>query len=208
MLYFFVSAERRIVTRERLNGSYSIGAYLLGHFVVEAIMLGVLSLSITAILYSMVSLHPAVDRAFFWALTLWLSLLVAESIVILLASIVPVFIVGIALGALLFGAFLAVQGFYTHVKFIPWPVRWLGYLDLYSYSFAAMVINEFDGRTYVATPNSSPPFLEDVDGKSVIDSFDFISNNRWVNIGVMVLMLIAYRGFAYVCIANFHNGKK
>lgn len=191
-----------------MNGSYSVGAYLLGHFVVEAIMLGILSLSVTAILYTMVNLHPTVGRAFFWALTLWLSLLVAESIMILIASIVPLFIVGIAMGAFLFGAFMVVQGFFTRVEFIPWPLRWLGYLGLHSYSFAAMVINEFDGRTYTATPNSFPPFPEDVDGKSVIDNLDFISNDRWVNIGVLVVMLIVYRAFAYLWIAKFHDGKK
>lgn len=200
--------ERRIVTRERMNGGYSVSAYLMGHLVIEGVMLGVLSLCVTAVLYSMVNLHPTVDRAFFWALTLWLSLMVAESIMILISSIVPMFIVGIAAGAFLFGAFMVVQGFFTRVEFIPWPLRWLGFIGLHSYSFAAMVINEFDGRTYAATPNSFPPFPNDVDGVSVVNNLDFISNSKWVNIAVIAVMLVVYRFLAFLWISKFHNGKK
>lgn len=171
-------------------------------------MLGILSLIVTAIIYTMVGLHPNVGRAFFWALTLWLSLMVAESIMILIASVVPLFIVGIAMGAFLFGAFMVLQGYFTHLEYIPWPLRWLSFFGLHSYSFAAMVINEFDGRTYGATPNSFPPFPEPVEGKLVIEGLDFISNNKWVNIGVMALMLIVYRTAAFLWISKFHHGKK
>lgn len=89
----YIKIERHIVTRERLNGSYSALAYLLGHFVVEVVMIGMLSLVCMFLLYSLVGLNPALDKALFWALTLWLSLLVSESIMILIAAIVPQFIV-------------------------------------------------------------------------------------------------------------------
>jgi ABC-type multidrug transport system permease subunit len=201
-------AEKHIVTRERMNGSYSTAAYLGSHLIVEAVMIGVMSLVCSAVVYSLVGLNPSAGRALYFALALWMALMVAESIMILISAVVPLFLVGIAAGAFLFGAFMCVQGYFTRIEFVPWPLRWLGFIGLHSYGFAAVVVNEFDGRTYAAAPAAFPPFIKAVEGAAVIDALDFHLNNKWANIGVMAAMLVAYRLLAYLWIDNFHTGKR
>lgn len=201
-------SEKAIVTRERLNGAYSVAAYMLGHFAVEVLMLGVLSLACTAVLYPLANLNPQFSRGMFWALTLWISLLVAESIMILIASIVPLFIVGIAAGGFLLGGFMIVMGFFTRIQKIPWTLRWMRYVGLHTYGFAAFCINEFDGRTYAATPESFPPFVEPVQGREVIEALGFVFDSKWKNLAVLSAMLVVYRTLSFLWISKFHDGKK
>jgi hypothetical protein len=200
--------EKQIVTRERTNGSYSAGSYLMGHFIVEIFFLAVLAIVITAVLYYLVGLNPKFSRFCFFALTLFASLLTAESIMILIAAVVPFLLVGIAMGAFLFGGFMVVQGFLTPIRYIPWPLRWMQYIGVHSYSFAAFCINEFSGRTYAATPNSFPAYKSAVAGETVLESLNLPLSNRWANIGIMLVMVAVYRLMAYLWILKFHNGKR
>lgn len=200
--------EKLIVARERVNGSYSTAAYVLGHFLVELVYLLYMTVCIIAVMYYLAGLNPRFTRFLFFGLIMYCSLVVAESIMFLIAAIVPILLVGIAMGAFLFGAFMVVQGYFTSLKHIPWVLRWMTYISLHAYSFAAMVINEFSGRVYAASPDSFPAFPEAVPGEDVIDSLTFVTDNRWANIGAMVAMIVVYRVIAYAWIAKFHTGKR
>ena len=63
-----------------------------------------LSLVCGTIIYWLVGLFSDVNRYFIFVTNLFLSLLTAESIMVLISSLIPYFIVGIALGAFTFGA--------------------------------------------------------------------------------------------------------
>jgi ABC-type multidrug transport system ATPase subunit len=200
--------EKFIVQRERNNGGYSVFAYLASHFVVEVAFLAALSILLTAIVYPLTGLNPTFQAGAFFCLTLFCTLLVAESMMILIAAIVPYLLVGIAVGAFSFGLFMVVQGYLTSIEHIPWVLRWMQYIALHSYSFAAFCINEFEGRTYAASPDTFPAFLKPVEGDSVIASLDLPFNSRWPNIGIMLVMVAAYRIMAFLYITKFHTGKK
>jgi ABC-type multidrug transport system ATPase subunit/ABC-type multidrug transport system permease subunit len=200
--------EKLIVQRERNNGSYSVFAYLSSHFVVEAAFLAVLAVLLTATVYPLTGLNPTLSAGAFFCLSLFCTLLVAESMMILIAAVVPYLLVGIAMGAFTFGLFMCVQGYLTSIDHIPWPLRWMKYIALHSYSFAAFCINEFEGRTYAASPHTFPAFVDPVSGDSVIASLHLPLNNRWANIGIMVCMVAVYRVMAFLYISKFHTGKK
>ena len=74
-------------------------------------------------------------------LDLFLSFVVAESIMMLVSSVVPVAIVGIALGAMVYGGFMIVQGFFIKVENIGWWWRWMHWIGMHSYSFSAFMQN-------------------------------------------------------------------
>jgi ABC-type multidrug transport system permease subunit len=56
--------------------------------------------------------------------------MVAESIMLLVSAVVPVAIVGIALGAMIYGAFMVVQGFFVKLENIGWWWRWMHWVGL------------------------------------------------------------------------------
>jgi hypothetical protein len=200
--------EKIIITHERINGCYATGSYLLGHFLVEIIYIGILSVAVSVVVYSITGLNPQFSRGCFFSLTIFVSLLTAESIMILIAAVVRHVFVGTAMSTALFGAFMVVQGFLVHGQYIPWLLRWVQFISLHSYAFAALCINEFDGRDYIVTSNTFPITALHVPGAQYLSSFDFTFNSKWTNIGVLAVMILVYRILSYIYISKFLTGKR
>lgn len=59
----------------------------------------------------MAELHSGADHFFIFVAALFVSLAIAESFMLLMAALVPHYIIGIALAAGLYGGFMLVQGF-------------------------------------------------------------------------------------------------
>ena len=141
-------------------------------------------------------------------MNLFVTLAVAESICLLIATVVPFFIVGIAAGAFAFGAFMVVEGFFIKVDDIPAAWRWMHWVAFHSYSFANFMFIEFDGRTIKADPDTIPPAPHDFPGSEVLKQFEFEDQDVWQNMAVMVGMMFIYRGAAMLWSYIFHHGKK
>ncbi|KAG3103751.1 hypothetical protein PI124_g12713 [Phytophthora idaei] len=73
----------------------------------------------------------------------FLSLVVAENLMHLISAIVPQFIVGMALGAAVFGWFILVMGLFVPGPAMPNYWRWAHRLGFLSYSFEALLFNQF-----------------------------------------------------------------
>ena len=83
-------------------------------------------------------------------LIMFLSLMCAEGYMAVLGAIVPHFIIGIALGAGLYGCFMLCEGFFQIRSDIPPWFIWIYYMGFHTYSFRAAVTNEFRDRGVLA----------------------------------------------------------
>jgi len=201
--------ERAIFTKERANGSYGVLAYALAHFVVETPFLFLLTTACALITYFMVGLH-----GFWWYLfTLFCSFLVAEALMTLLAVALPSFILGIAAGAVVYGCFMTVQGYFRAVDSITWALRWLHWISLHSFAFGSFVQNEFSGQEYTCDPAAGStsvftcPASGVLSGQVVIDQYaDFTSLGT--NAGVLIAMAAIYRIIGVALMWLLHTGKK
>lgn len=101
--------EKQIFLKERANGTYSVAAYNIAHLIVDTPFMFLQALVCGTICYWLIGLNDAIDRYVFFILDLFLSFMVAESLMLFVSSIVPVAIVGIALGAMVYGGFMVVQ---------------------------------------------------------------------------------------------------
>lgn len=111
-----------------------------------------------ALLATVVVVTLAGVRAFgAFLLNLTLSLVVAESCMHALAAAVPHYIVGIALGAGLFGMFMLCEGFLVPRPNMPRYWVWGNYLAFHSYSFEAFM---FEHMTAVGTPAAHQVLVE------------------------------------------------
>jgi len=108
---------------------------------------------------------------FMW--NLFLTLLVAESICLLIAAVGKYFIVGIAVGAFVFGAFMVVEGFFIKYEDIPRAWRWVHWVAFHSYSFANFMYNEFEDKTILANPTAVPPTFQNYPGMNVLRDYNF-----------------------------------
>jgi ABC-type multidrug transport system permease subunit len=78
-----------------------------------------MALSYTIFAYWLVDFRSGAEAFFYFLLDLWISLYMAESLVMVVASIVPWYLIGIAVTAATYGMFLLVNGYFILKKNIP-----------------------------------------------------------------------------------------
>lgn len=200
--------EKAVFVRERANGSYSVPAFVIAHTIVDVPFMALQALVCGSIVYWLVGLNAAWDRFLFFLLDLFVSFMVAESIMLLVSAVVPVAIVGIALGAMIYGAFMIVQGFFVKLENIGWWWRWMHWIGMHSYSFSAFMYNEFHGRHFDPAPDAAGGPQPAIAGDVILAMYDFDGTDKWTNVAVLVVMAIIYRGIAAVFMYKYHTGKK
>mmetsp|Transcript_2757 Transcript_2757/g.6592 ORF Transcript_2757/g.6592 Transcript_2757/m.6592 type:complete len:656 (-) Transcript_2757:287-2254(-) len=184
--------EMALFRKERAAGMYSTFAHALSHVVVDAPFLLLLAVVCSAICYWCIGLNDTPGRFSFFILDLFLSFMVAESLMVVVAAVVPVAIVGIAAGAMIYGAFMLVQGFFIKLDQIGWWWRWMHFIGLHSYSFSAFMVNEFEGTNF-PQGDSNGVVIPAITGEEVLQSYDFNNTDKWENMAVLFAMVVIYR---------------
>ncbi len=199
--------ERSVLVRERANGAYSVAAYITAHTLYEIPYVFCLALMASLVTYWFVGLTPTATRFFVFLANLFMSLFVAESVMVLLAALIPILIVAIAAGAMMFGAFMCVMGAFISIDRIGWWFRWLHYVAFHFYAYSTFMVNQFRDTTWTASPDTFPPFLNNVDGNDVISSLG-LEERMWVNFLVLLAMAAFYRITASLYLHLVITGKK
>lgn len=91
--------QTQVFTRERLNGHYGVGAFVVGNTVSSIPFLLLIALVSTSIFYFMVGLHPGIEHFVYFVMSLFACLLVVESLMMAVAALVPNYLMGIITGA-------------------------------------------------------------------------------------------------------------
>ncbi|CAN1356312.1 ABC transporter G family member 23 [Linum perenne] len=97
--------ERRVLMKEASRGSYKISNYMIANTIIFLPFLLIVALLFSVPVYSLVGLNPEIAAFGFFALTVWLIILMANSLVMFLSAISPDFIVGNSLICTVLGAF-------------------------------------------------------------------------------------------------------
>uniref|UniRef100_A0A7S0BHM4 ABC-2 type transporter domain-containing protein n=1 Tax=Rhodosorus marinus TaxID=101924 RepID=A0A7S0BHM4_9RHOD len=169
----------------------------------------ILALTAGSINYWLVGYNSEFGRYCFFIFNLFLSLTVAEGMMTLIASIIPILILAFAVAACLYGAFMVVMGFFIRLDNIGWWWRWMHYISLHSYSFSSFMINEFSGTEWPACPPvDGQPGTPAISGDQVLERYDYDQFNMWVNCGILVGMVIFYRGATTLWQWKFHDARK
>ena len=149
-------------------------------------------------------------RAFFmYVMWLFLDLIAAESLVVLVSSIFPIFVVALALTAFANGLWMSVGGFLVSPTVLNkfWGT-WARYIDYQSYVFQGMMINEFQGRKFecrniygdcvscMYEPDKGPVTSGQcprTDGQAILNSYQYSWDNTNLWIGILLCIVLGYR---------------
>lgn len=179
--------EREAMNTPRLHAASYAAATLL------AALPGIFSI---ALLATTVVATLAGVRAFgSFLLNLTLSLVVAESCMHALAAAVPHYIVGIALGAGLFGMFMLCEGFLVPRPNIPSYWTWGNYLAFHSYSFEAFM---FEHMTAIGTPAAREVLVEYGMENTVVANDMFVLLGYALALQLVVVAVLSMRGIKRV----------
>lgn len=81
-----------------------------------------------------------------------MALLVAESYVVLISAIIPIFVAALAIVAFLNGWFMVVQGYFVQFQNIPIGWQWANRIDYQKYAFEGMILSDFTGLVFTCDP--------------------------------------------------------
>ena len=195
--------EREIFIRERRNAYYRVLPFSLSHSLVGIPFIYLIAFSFSAISYFMMNLHETAEAYFYFTIVLGLSLMCAEGMVTSISAVTPSFIVGIAIGAAMFGFYMLVCGFFLRKTNIPDYWIWMYYIVFHRYAFEGFMVNQFESETYQCTmspqfANNCSCFLPDLNGDCMIEGIEILTEyeyqdvNKWYWLLVLIGMAIFY----------------
>lgn len=200
--------DRATFAMERANGLVGPFAFMVSNFII-----GVPFLFLIAVLFSVVTYFMTDFRqngAAFWIYTVWLflDLLAAESLVVLVASIFPIFVVALAITAFANGLWMCVDGFLVPLTILnPFWKYVFHYIDYQAYVFQGMMVNQFAHGVYECDQVASgyscqyPSPLNAVgkiDGSAVLKSLQISLGREGEWFGIMVGIIVVYRVLGYI----------
>uniref|UniRef100_A0A6N2LIF5 ABC transporter domain-containing protein n=1 Tax=Salix viminalis TaxID=40686 RepID=A0A6N2LIF5_SALVM len=182
--------EMKVFERERLNGHYGATSFVIGNTFSAIPFLLLISLIPGAIAYYLSGLHKGYEH--FLYLTLFACLILVESMMMAVASIVPNFLMGIITGAGIQGLMVLGGGFFRLPNDLPKPF-WrypLHYVAFHRYAYQGLFKNEFEGLKF---SNYRGDGL--VKGEEILRDFwqMEMAYSKWVDLAILLGMVVFYR---------------
>ncbi|KAJ0400171.1 hypothetical protein ATCC90586_000778 [Pythium insidiosum] len=189
---FFVQ-ERAVFLRERGNSALNVGSYVVANFL--AAVPGAFAIALVA---SIIVVFLTGIKAFgYYLLNMFLSMVAAESLMHLIGGVVKDGILGIALGASLFGMFMLCEGFMVPRDAIPGYWIWAHYLAFHSYAFEGFIQKQFlEGVSDLTTLPLAVQRLGFADVS--------FARNMAILAGYAVLLEVLFAAVLY----KFHTGRR
>ncbi|KAH9712943.1 hypothetical protein KPL71_020188 [Citrus sinensis] len=200
--------DMKIFGRERLNGHYGVASFVLSNSFSSTPYLLLISLIPGAIAYYLTGLQKNIGHFLYFVLGLFVSMMLVESLMMIVASIVPDFLMGIITGAGIQGIMMLNGGFFRLPNDLPKPV-WkypMYYIAFHRYAFQGFYKNEFEGLTFPNNQAGGPPTIT---GKEVLTNIWQVDmgHTKWADLAILFGMLFFYRFLFWVIIKTTENLK-
>ncbi|RHN61677.1 putative xenobiotic-transporting ATPase [Medicago truncatula] len=184
---------KQVFYRERMNGYYGVAAYILANFISSFPFLVVIALTSCTITYNMVKFRPGFIHYVFFTLNVYGCLSVIESIMMVVASLVPNFLMGIVTGAGIIGIMMMSSGFFRLLSDLP-KVVWrypISYISYGAWATQGSYKNDLLGLEFDPLLPGDPKLT----GEYVITHMFGVelSHSKWWDLGALFIILICYR---------------
>ncbi|KAF4626159.1 hypothetical protein G7Y89_g12004 [Cudoniella acicularis] len=192
--------DRATFVKERANGLYGASAFMLSNFIIGLPYLFLISVLFSTVAYWLSNFRPTAVAFFTWIMWLFLDLVAAESLVVLMSSIFPNFVVALALTAFANGLWMSVDGFMVQPGILN--VFWkyvFHYIDYQSYVFQGMMVNEFADRVYNCDADCHCMYVSElapqcqIAGTAVLDQYGYKTGKTGLWVGILLAIVLGYR---------------
>ncbi|KAM7478996.1 hypothetical protein LguiA_027209 [Lonicera macranthoides] len=186
--------DMKVFARERLNGHYGAGVFVVGNTLSSMPYLLVISLIPGAIIYYLVGLQRGNEKFVYFILVLFACMMLVESIMMIVASMVPNFLMGLITGAGIQGLMILSGGFFRLPNNLP-AIFWrypMYYIAFHKYAYQGLYKNEFEGLKFPNHQLDGPPFI---DGNMILKDIWQVEMgySKWVDLGILFGMVVFYR---------------
>ncbi|KAK9163928.1 hypothetical protein Syun_004830 [Stephania yunnanensis] len=192
--------DMKIFGRERLNGHYGVSAFIVSNTLSSIPYLILVTLVPGDIAYYPVGLQRGFEHFGYFAFLLFICMMLVESLMMLIASIVPDYLMGIIAGAGIQGVMILSGGFFRLRNEMPKPF-WkypMHYIAFHKYGYQGFLKNEFEGLQFTTDLNNN---LISSSAQGVITGEEILSENwqmtpsfsKWYDLAILVGMVVFYR---------------
>ncbi|OWM63619.1 hypothetical protein CDL15_Pgr008162 [Punica granatum] len=192
--------DMKVFERERLNGHYGSAAFILGNTLSSVPFLLVISLIPGAITYFLAGLQHNIGHFTYFALTLFACMMLAESLMMIIASLMPNFLMGLIAGAGIQGLMMLSGGFFRLPNDLP-RIFWrypLYYIAFHKYAYQGLYKNEFRG---LMLPAGNIPLIGQgfVSGEEILREVWQVEMgySKWTNLSILFGMVVIYRAIFF-----------
>ncbi|XXG78595.1 hypothetical protein AAC387_Pa08g2507 [Persea americana] len=199
--------EMKIFGRERLNGHYGVCTFVVGNTVSSLPYLFFSTLIPGAIAYYLVGLQSGFNHFAYYVMLLFVCMMLVESLMMIVASVVPDFLMGIITGCGIQGLMMLNGGFFRLQDDLPKPI-WrypMYYIAFHKYANQGLYKNEFIGLTFPNNKPGGPP----ITGEEILNT-DWqveMGYSKWVDLAIMLGMMVLYRLMFFGIIKAIENVK-
>ncbi|KAF7803751.1 ABC transporter G family member 11-like [Senna tora] len=186
--------DMKVFERERLNGHYGVTAYIIGHTCSAIPYLLLMSVIPGALVYYLTGLQKGGQHFLYFTCVLFVSVMLVESLMMIVASMVPNFLMGIITGSGILGVMMLNGGFYRLPGDLPkffWRYP-LYYISIHKYAYQGLFKNEFEGLTF---SNNKVGAASIMSGKEMLrNSWQIeVDHSKWVDLSILLGMVVLYR---------------
>ncbi|KAK1140567.1 hypothetical protein N8T08_010204 [Aspergillus melleus] len=199
--------DRSTFVKERANGLYGALPFLVSNFIIGLPFLFLIAILFSVVSYFLSNFQPTATAFFTWVMWLFLDLVAAESLVVLVTSIFPNFVISLALVAFANGLWMSVGGFLVSPTILnPFWEYVFHYIDYQAYVFQGMMVNEFSDRTYSCGPGCNCMYKTEladqclIQGKGVLSQYGYATGRTGKWVGILIGIIAVYRLFGYLAL--------
>lgn len=186
--------EMKIFKRERLNGHYGVSAFVISNWLSATPYLVLIAVLPGAIAYYLSGLKRRVDHFVYFTLVLCSCTMLVEGLMMIVAAIVPDFLMGIITGAGIQGIMMLNCGFFQIPSKLP-KIVWkypMFYISFHKYALQGFYKNEFLGLVLQNNPGVGD---KTITGEQVISKLfeTEMGHSKWEDFAVLCGMIVIYR---------------
>ncbi len=196
--------DRATFAKERANGLCGPLAFTISNFLIGLPYLFLIALLFSVVEYWLSNFRPNANAFWTWVLWLFLDLVAAESLIVLVSSIFPVFVVALSVAAFANGLWMCVDGFLVPMGTLN--VFWkyvFHYIDYQAYVFQGMLVNEFEQRIFDCAGSQQEGYQcmyqsdlapkGQIRGTAVLQAFNYHGGLEGEWVGIMIAIILGYR---------------
>ena len=199
--------DRATLVKDRANGLYGPAAFSIANFVIGLPYLFLFSIMFSIVAYWLTGFDAEAARFFKWVMWVFLDLVAAESLVVLVSSLLPNFVLALAVVAFANGLWMSVGGFLVSPTILNVFWRYVfHYIDYQAYVFQGMMVNEFESRIYECGQGCNcmydSPLARQckIDGKAVLQTYGYATGRTGKWVGLLIAIIAVYRLFGYLAL--------
>ena len=195
--------------RERANGLVGPLSFIASNFIIGLPPLFIIAVLFSVVEYWLINFRPDGSAFMMHVLWLFLDLVAAESLVVLVSVIFPIFVVSLAITAFANGLWMVTDGFLVPMTILnPFWKYVFHYIDYQAYVFQGMMVNEFKARDFdcAVGPDGGHQCMYASDlnsegkirGTDILKMFDINPRIEGTWVGIMIGIIAGYKLLTYL----------